>query len=317
MTAGQKLKMFVLIAVILSAEIIGVLVYGATHSRTLLAPSSPQQITASNEMPQEQPAKTIDEPKEDLGYVLADDKLDNLVLPDAHTPVYDKYTLAERKKQGLTTELPTIAPYKASQKIAYLTFAGGPDKKNTAAALKILQEKNVPATFYVVGRMAQKNPELIKEMFAAKHAIGNHCYEHNYKKLYPNKNNFLADLAKTDEIIHGIIGVRPLIVRAPGGSMGHFTKEYAPLLKQNGYVYHDWNIDTGDATTRRSTAAAQVQTMLTQMRRDIPDDRMLIILMHLGAGKEETVKALPQIIDELRQRGYDFGVVTPMTPKPW
>ena len=326
MTVSQKLKMFALIAVVLGAGVWGVLNCAAKYGQ-LFPPAVQNEAavsaqvnpdnTAAIESETEQQKTDTEKQKENIGYVSVDDKMDNLQLKDAHTPVYDKYTLTERQKKGLTTALPAITPYKSAQKIAYLTFAGGPDAKNTPAALAVLREKKVSATFYVVGQAAKNHPDIIKQIFADKHALGNHCYEHNYKKLYPNKENFLADLKRTDEIIHGIIGVRPLIIRAPGGTPGHFTKEYPTMLKQNGYVEHDWNIDTGDATSKHSTAATQLNTMLRQMKRDIADDKMLIILMHLGAGKEETVKALPQIIDTLKNMGYDFGVVTPMTPKPW
>jgi len=72
---------------------------------------------------------------------------------------------------------------------------------------------------------------------------------------------------------------------------------------------------TEDATPARPDAAQQVQNVLNNLGDNPP--RHAIVLMHCNGDKFETVKALPEIIQLLRDKGYQFGVVTPMTPKPW
>ena len=202
------------------------------------------------------------------------------------------------------------------QKVAYLTFDDGPDGKNTPAILDILRDAGIHATFYVTGIQAETHPEMLRRIYDEGHAIGNHSYDHRYEKLYPNVNGFLAEMEKTDEIIHGIIGVRPLILRAPGGVISHFTDAYAPALRANGYVEHDWNISSADAAPNHPVAQDFIDNIDGQMN-GAAATHTAIILMHSSEGHEETVKALPRIIDILRAKGYTFGVITPMTPQPW
>lgn len=315
----MKLKLFVLVAALLGLQTLGVLhCWERQQAEPPAPPAAAESLPADS---QEEAAK--DEIKDKAGagaahgFVIAADDMSNLQLTDDQTPVYDRYTLAQRKMLKLNIEIPPLTPRKTDEKTAYLTFDDGPDNKNTPAVLKILQEKNVKATFYVVGRMVENNPSVLKQIFADGHAIGNHSYDHDYKKLYPDEEKFLAQIIRTEEIIHDLLGVRPLIIRAPGGKVGMFTEDYPPMLKKNGYIEHDWNIETGDARQKRATADAQLRTMLKQMRENLPRNKAPIILMHCGGGKEETVKALPQIIDTLRERGYKFGVITPMTVQPW
>ena len=82
-----------------------------------------------------------------------------------------------------------------------------------------------------------------------------------------------------------------------------------------GYVEHDWNALTEDATPSKPNASQQVNNVLKYLGDNPP--RSVIILMHSNSDKAETVKALPEIIHFLRDWGYTFGVVTPMTPQPW
>lgn len=175
---------------------------------------------------------------EEPARVLAADDLSNLQLAAPDVPVYDAHTLAERQAQGLAVTLPELVPYREG-KVAYLTFDDGPDDENTPAVLDVLKEAGVKATFYVTGVQAKAHPEVLRRIYDEGHAIGNHSYDHRYEKLYPSVDGFFREMAQTDEILYGILGVRPLILRAPGGRIGHFTAAYAPALKAHGYVEHD------------------------------------------------------------------------------
>ncbi len=265
--------------------------------------------------PQPGESSSEDTPAPSPSRVIAADDLSNLAPDDPSIPVFDSHTLAERRAKGLTTQLPSIAPYRTG-KVVYLTFDDGPDGKNTPAILDILRDAGIHATFYVTGIQAETHPEMLRRIYDEGHAIGNHSYDHRYEKLYPNVNGFLAEMEKTDEIIHGIIGVRPLILRAPGGVISHFTDAYAPALRANGYVEHDWNISSADAAPNHPVAQDFIDNIDGQTN-GAAATHTAIILMHSSEGHEETVKALPRIIDILRAKGYTFGVITPMTPQPW
>ena len=270
-------------------------------------PSASSQETSSQA---EAPAEPAPEEKAPA-YVTAAADLGNLTLDNAETPVYDRYTLAQRREKGLTTALPAITPYKQG-KVAYLTFDDGPDEKNTAAVLDILKQEGIKATFYVTGRNVRNFPDTAKRIFEEGHALGNHSYDHDYKRLYASVGNYITEMEEADEAIYELLGVRPLITRAPSGRMGNFTKAYEDAIAANGYVEHDWNVSSADTAPGNPTAQDFIDNIAGQATTD-----SVIILMHSSGGHEETVKAVPEIIRILRERGYTFGVVTPMTPQPW
>ena len=255
--------------------------------------------------------ETTKPPKPALPYVIAADDFSNLQLPDATKPVYDARMLSDRISLGLPVALPALLPY-YSGKTAYLTFDDGPDDEVTVTVLNILAENNVKATFYVTGINAATYPDTVRRMVAEGHAVGNHSYDHDYDRLYTSPDAFLYEMVQTDEILYGILGFRPLILRAPGGTFSHFTSEYEACLEENGYVEHDWNVSSADSDPSGPVAQDFIDNIAGQATMD-----SAIILMHSSSGHEETVKALPEIIRVLRERGYIFGVVTPMTPQPW
>lgn len=266
----------------------------------------------------EQPQKVEAEPGvESAAYTLAKGDYSNLTYDNISVdrPVYDRYTLKQRLAKGLPTMLPVLPRYTA-EKVAYLTFDDGPDDVNTPAILDVLKAKGVHATFYVLGGMVEKNPAVLKRIFTEGHAIGNHSYDHDYERLYANKESFVEEMEQTDEAVFKVIGMRPFIIRAPGGTVGMFADDYYKHLNLLGYVEHDWNVLTEDATPEQPSAEQQIDYIDRQAAGQLKDN-MALVLMHCNAGKEETVRALPGIIDNLKAKGYRFGVVTPITPQPW
>ena len=265
-----------------------------------------------------EPVEVEQEPGvESAAYTLAKGDYSNLTYDNISLdrPVYDRYTLKQRLAKGMPTMLPAL-PHYTAEKVAYLTFDDGPDDVNTPAILDVLKAKGVHGTFYVLGGMVEKNPEVLKRIFAEGHAIGNHSYDHDYDRLYASKESFVEEMEQTDEAIFKVIGMRPFIIRAPGGTVGMFTADFYEHLNLLGYVEHDWNVLTEDATPEHPSAERQICYIDRRTAGHLKDN-MALILMHCNGGKEETVRALPGIIDNLRAKGYRFGVVTPITPQPW
>ena len=187
------------------------------------------------------------------------------------------------------TALPDITPYRTG-KTVYLTFDDGPDDKNTPAVLDVLREAGVKATFYVTGRQAEAHPDVLQRIYDEGHAIGNHSYDHRYEKLYPDVNGFLAEMERTDEIIYGILGVRPLILRAPGGRIGHFTAAYAPAIRANGYVEHDWNVSSADAAPGHPVAQQTFLRALVRLEMPADTDPLIVV---------DVVRLLDAVHDEI------------------
>ena len=263
-----------------------------------------------------EPAPPVEEKKPLASdkYILADDNFSNLQLEEFDKPVYDKYGIWERQAKGLPMAMPKLVPYE-KESIAYLTFDDGPDDKVTPQILDTLKQENVKATFFFLGNAVEKYPDVLKRTFEEGHQVANHSYNHNYRQLYSSPWNFIEQFIHTDEIIRSKIGVRPLVIRAPGGVAGVFNDNYWNMVESMGYVEFDWNISTDDATPSKPNASQQINNVLKQLGSQPP--KTLLILMHSTEAKTETAKALPELIHLLRDWGYKFGVVTPMTPQLW
>lgn len=297
----KKLTSFLLTALIATTLTAGCGTVNTTTSTDTPATSSEEAVNENQ--------KTEIKEK----FVIVDDNLTNLQLTAPNLPVYDKMTIAQRREKGLPTALPELTPYQTG-KVAYLTFDDGPENINTIAILDTLKENNAVATFYVTGAHAELYPDVLKRIYEEGHAIGNHSYDHDYDRLYPSIDGFMSEMIHTDDVIMKIIGVRPMILRAPGGTIGHFNDIYWQTIKENGYTEHDWNVSSADAAPNHPVA----QDFIDNIDFGTSDGKeSAIILMHCSEGHEETAKALPKIIQILKDRGYTFGVITPMTPQPW
>ena len=197
--------------------------------------------------------------------------------------------------------------YPEPAQIAYLTIDDGPYPETTPRILKILKDEGVHATFFVIGTQVKAHPDLLKAEYEQGNAIGNHTYSHNYKVIYPSPAAFLADVRKNGDLIYSIIGFRPHIVRAPGGTQGHFSVSYFNALDAADYLVYDWNVSTADS----AASAVPADTIVQNVKSQVAGKDRVIILMHDAAAKTTTVEALPRIIHFLKDKGYSFGVLTP------
>lgn len=202
------------------------------------------------------------------------------------------------------------------EKIVFLTFDDGTSTTVTPQILKTLKDENVKATFFLTGqnieRGGAKAKELIKQEFEEGHAIANHSYSHNYGILYPNRvlnlESFKEDFKKTDIILKDVLGpyFSTEVIRCPGGHMS--WKGMQPLdkyLDENGIASIDWNALSGDAEGKKKNP----QELYDYAVKTSAGKDMVVILMHDTYGKENTAKALPQIIKYYKDNGYKFKVL--------
>lgn len=260
-------------------------------------------------------ARTVVQVKEAAVAWLGDD----FSLPDKanERPVYDAYTLEQRRHKGLPITYAGTRPYWYGDHVAYLIFDDGPSDKNTEAILKILQDEHIHATFFLTGKNVERYPEVVKAIYASGNAIGIHSYSHVYDTIYASPAAYMKEVDQTANLIYQVIHARPIISRAPGGTAGHFTRSFWDALRAQGYIEVGWNALTGDADGTGKTAAKSVENLKKQLQQRPYLQSHLVILMHDGAGHEATVKALPQIIKLLKEKGYTFRVVTTAIPPCW
>lgn len=197
----------------------------------------------------------------------------------------------------------------------YLTFDDGPGP-NTAEILDILKKHNVHATFFVNGTASEKTAfePLYKRIVDEGNAIGMHSYSHRYSEIYSSAEAFETDLDKIHSLIYNETGIDTKLYRFPGGSGNTVSRipmeTFADILHDRGYEYYDWNIYPGDRTGQSYPKEVIVSGVLDA----VGEFRSAIILLHDSDNHDSTVKALPEIIEELLALDVEFCVIDDTTP---
>ncbi len=218
-----------------------------------------------------------------------------------------------------------------------LTFDDGPDPQWTPKILDVLKEKHAPATFFAIGVNADEAPELIRREYAEGNEIGNHTYTHpDFEQA--TKAQIQIELNLTERLLESILGVKTLLFRPPYG-IDHQPETASeisllPIPQSMGYIIigalidpHDWGEPGGLPPPPVPTI---VQRVIDQAEHGLAVGQGNIILMHDGGGdRSHTVEALPQIIDGLRAKGFEFvqvsdllgqtraEVMPPLSVKEW
>ncbi len=191
----------------------------------------------------------------------------------------------------------------------YLTFDDGPSD-NTDAILDILDDYNIKATFFVVGKDVDTYGDAYKRIVDDGHTIGMHSYSHNYSAIYSSKEAFESDFNEIHDLIFDVTGVDSKFYRFPGGSSNKLSNigmyPFISFLNEEGVEYFDWNVSSGDATSAAFTSAELVDNVMT----DVVKYKTSVVLLHDSRGKQATVEALPELIEALQQEG---AMILPIT----
>lgn len=200
---------------------------------------------------------------------------------------------------------------KDGKKVAFLTFDDGPTRNITPEVLDTLKRYDVKATFFVLGKMAEQNKDLIKRIINEGHAIANHTYSHEYNNIYSSSENFWREINKTDGVLKSILGQEfsTRVFRFPGGSVGGRYEKlkvgYRNSMKDKGYCYIDWNVENGDGKSSNFTP----ERLLQYVKQEANGHEDIIVLMHDASTKKTTAQALPSIIEYLKAQGFEFKVL--------
>lgn len=190
----------------------------------------------------------------------------------------------------------------ADKKIV-LTFDDGPDPTYTPQIMNILKKERVPGAFFLVGLMAEKNMDIVREQYKAGYEIGNHTFFHpDMSAIGPNRVSF--ELNATRKIIECITGHSTILFRAPfnADAEPQTIAEILPIAesrKQN-YISVGEFIDPEDWLPGR-TADEIYQEVVKQK-----DNGNIILLHDAGGNRQATVDALPRIIQFFKKEGYQF-----------
>ena len=169
--------------------------------------------------------------------------------------------------------------------------------------LDVLKNENVKMTFYIGGKWAEENPELLKRIYQEGHEIGNHGYDHQKPTKISDEDN-KNEITKAEQVIEKTIGVKPTLFAPPYGDIDDRTTEIAENLE---YKVVMWNIDTIDWKYKDNPQ--MIHDRIFNNENELEGG---IVLMHPTDG---TLKALPSIIKDVKAKGIDIVTVSELIKK--
>jgi len=178
-----------------------------------------------------------------------------------------------------------------------MTFDDGPSPETTPRLLDILKQRNIKATFFMIGQNAERNPTIVQRILAEGHEIGNHSWTHPQLSKLPD-DRVTDEINKTQAAIKSASGYTPVLLRPPYGAITARQKDW--IEKQFGLSVIMWSVDPFD--WKRPGASVIEQRILAGARPGA------IILSH--DIHKQTVDAMPATLDALAEKGFKFVTVS-------
>ena len=199
---------------------------------------------------------------------------------------------------------------RGSRRLA-LTYDDGPNDPCTLQLMEVLARYDVKATFFVVGKFVRERPDIVRELVAAGHAIGNHTYTHP-NLIFVSTPELKRQIEQTNEAIFDACGVRPSLFRPPFGGRrpGTFStaREYGMLPVMWRVTCYDWSAKSSESIEHKAERGIRGGD---------------VILLHdgdhlrMGGDRSHTVRATENLIRRYQQRGFEFVTVPEMLqPQP-
>lgn len=213
----------------------------------------------------------------------------------------------EGKETKEVEEVEEVKQPESDKKVAYLTFDDGPNV-NTPQILDILKEKEVKATFFMLGSSIQEHEDIAKRVSDEGHALGVHSMTHNFDSVYASPDSFMHEMTITNSALKKATNKETLLLRAPYGSKPYMKEEFRDLATSWGYRIWDWNVDSRDSIKKNTTP----DEVYNEVANQVVNQQKAVILFH---DREHTIQALPRIIDFLNSQGFEIEKLdTEMTP---
>jgi peptidoglycan-N-acetylglucosamine deacetylase len=180
-----------------------------------------------------------------------------------------------------------------------LTFDDGPDPETTPQVLDVLDAEEAKATFFVIGKKAEKHPDLVREMKRRGHTVGLHSYEHDRLFALRSQRRVAKDLARGMAVIEAITGDKPELFRPP---IGHTNPTIARVADAFDLTVVGWSVSARDGL-----AGADPKRVVGRVRRNVKDGA--IVLLHDAAERGGRVPAgvlaLAEVMDALKAARLD------------
>ncbi len=197
--------------------------------------------------------------------------------------------MGERQREGGQGEGTLTGHKQNTPPVVALTFDDGPSKYWTASLLDGLKERDVKATFFLIGASVEENKALVERMVAEGHLIGNHTYSH-IQLTTVSDEEACAEIEEANAVLSEAVGEGIHYIRPPFGS---WQKDLDSLVDMQVVL---WTVDPMDWKVQNTDA------VVNKVLREVEDGD--IILLH--DVYKTSVEAAFQIIDELQKQGYEF-----------
>jgi len=221
---------------------------------------------------------------------------DALSPPPALFDKINEQHMYEMLQQGINTHVVWRGP--GAYKNVCLTFDDGPNPAYTPRILQILKEKKVRATFFLIGQHAQQHPDLVKKIYESGHELGDHTFSHVELPKVPS-DKIKQEVESTRSIVESATGAKIFLFRPPWGIFDGRSLAEIAMRKFDAVL---WSVDSRDWSR---PGIAQIQANVLEKA-----GNGSIILFH--DDHDQIVQALPDIILNLQQRGYQFITVSEM-----
>jgi peptidoglycan/xylan/chitin deacetylase (PgdA/CDA1 family) len=173
-----------------------------------------------------------------------------------------------------------------------LSFDDGPNPESTEKVLSKLSRYGVKATFFIIGKNAEKHPELVEKIVEAGHIVGNHSYHHSKKFDFIKTKEIVAEIEKANTVIQNIIGKKPLYFRPP---FGITHPRIARAIRQTKMKPVAWSLRTYDTTRSKEKVIKLLKKKLNGGD---------IILLH--DNHKEVLDILDFVIPFAEESGFKF-----------
>lgn len=174
-----------------------------------------------------------------------------------------------------------------------LTFDDGPMEQYTPEILEVLKVKDVPATFFLIGKNIPGRENLVRHIHEGGHLVGNHSYSHHLWFDLFSTRHMRADLREMNAAIRDILGVTPRLFRPPYGVT---NPNLARAVRREGFTPVGWNVRSLDTVINDPAALDRKVTKALRPG--------AIVLFHDTS--QSTLSILPGFIDHVRALGYTF-----------
>ena len=194
----------------------------------------------------------------------------------------------------------------AAEKVIYLTFDAGYENGNVAKILDILKEEEVPAAFFILGNLVERNTDLVIRIAEEGHTVCNHTLRHKDMSLVTDESAFLEELHALERLYEEQIGEKMACYYRP--PEGKFSRENLAWAKENGYKTVFWSFAYPDWDNKKQMSPEKAKAVILE---NIHNGAVLL----LHPTSETNALILGDVIRELKAQGYRFGTLDELTRK--